>query len=176
MGLDGEARRRMTAVDATATIGGSVGRKLLGGFDGAHTLQQIGLKTLRTPTATLTLAKANLKAIAVAPEPARRWKPQPPKLDQDGLTKSIRFRRRAYRPYDLPDRPQSASPRLRQFAMSVVVQSSRSSAARPPGGLVQDACLPDSVQTQRRRPPAGIYARLVGSFSQQAICVVTADA
>jgi hypothetical protein len=63
----------MTAVDATATIGGSVGRKLLGGFDGAHTLQQIGLKTLRTPTATLTLAKASLKAIAVAPEPARRW-------------------------------------------------------------------------------------------------------
>src|ERR1700730_3323308 len=34
----------------------------------AHTLQQIGLKTLRTPTATLTLAEASLKAIAVAPE------------------------------------------------------------------------------------------------------------
>jgi hypothetical protein len=52
----------------------------------AHTLQQIGLKTLRTPAATLTLAEASLKAIAVAPEdiPARRWKPQPPKLDQDG--------------------------------------------------------------------------------------------
>jgi hypothetical protein len=44
----------------------------------AHTLQQIGLKTLRTPTATLTLAEASLKAIAVAPEeiPARWWKPQ----------------------------------------------------------------------------------------------------
>ena len=42
----------------------------------AHTLQQIGLKTLRTPTATLTLADASLKAIAVAPEdiPARWWK------------------------------------------------------------------------------------------------------
>jgi hypothetical protein len=50
----------------------------------AHTLQQIGRKTLRTPTATLTLAEASLKAIAVAPEdiPARWWKPQPPKLDQ----------------------------------------------------------------------------------------------
>jgi hypothetical protein len=54
----------------------------------AHTLQQIGLKTLRTPTATLSLAEASLKAIAIAPEdiPARWWKPQPPKLDQDGLT------------------------------------------------------------------------------------------
>jgi hypothetical protein len=55
----------------------------------ALTLQQIGLKTLRTPTATLTLAEASLKAIAVAREdiPARWWKPQSPKLDQDGLTK-----------------------------------------------------------------------------------------
>ncbi len=63
----------------------------------AHTLLQIGLKTLRTPTATLTLAEASLKAIAVAPEeiPARWWKPQPPKLDQDGLTKSIRAREKA---------------------------------------------------------------------------------
>jgi hypothetical protein len=34
----------------------------------AHTPQQIGLKTLRTPTATLTLAEASLKAIAVAPK------------------------------------------------------------------------------------------------------------
>jgi hypothetical protein len=58
----------------------------------AHTLQQIGLKTLRTPTA-ITLAEASLKAIAIAPEdiPARWWKPQPPKLDQDGLTKAIRI-------------------------------------------------------------------------------------
>jgi hypothetical protein len=63
----------------------------------AHTLQQIGLKTLRTPTATLTLAEASLKAIALAPEeiPACWWKPQPPKLDQDGLTKAVRAREKA---------------------------------------------------------------------------------
>ena len=63
----------------------------------AHTLHQFGLKSLRTPTATLTLAEANLKAIAVAPEdiPARWWKPQPPKLDQDGLTKAVRAREKA---------------------------------------------------------------------------------
>ncbi len=63
----------------------------------AHTLQQIGLKTLRTPTATLPIAEAGLKAIAVAPEeiPARWWKPQPPKLDQDGLTKAVRAREKA---------------------------------------------------------------------------------
>jgi hypothetical protein len=64
----------------------------------AHTLQQIGLKTLRTPTA-ITLAEASLKAIAIAPEdiPARWWKPQPPKLDQDGLTKAIRTLSRVIR-------------------------------------------------------------------------------
>jgi hypothetical protein len=63
----------------------------------AHTLHQIGLKTLRTPTATFSLAEASLKAIAVAPEdiPARWWKPQPPKLDQDGLTKAVRAREKA---------------------------------------------------------------------------------
>ena len=63
----------------------------------AHTLLQIGLKTLRTPTATLTIAEASLKAIAVVPEdiPARWWKPQPPKLDQDGLTKAVRARDKA---------------------------------------------------------------------------------
>jgi hypothetical protein len=63
----------------------------------AHTLQQIGLKTLRTPTSTLTIAEASIKAIALAPEeiPARWWKPQPPKLDQDGLTKAIRAREKA---------------------------------------------------------------------------------
>ena len=46
----------------------------------AHTLHQIGLK-----------------AIAVAPEeiPACWWKPQPPKLDQDGLTKAVRAREKA---------------------------------------------------------------------------------
>jgi hypothetical protein len=63
----------------------------------APTLHQIGLNTLRTPTATLTVADSSLKAIAVAPEdiPARWWKPQPPKLDQEGLTKSIRAREKA---------------------------------------------------------------------------------
>ncbi len=63
----------------------------------AHTLQQIGLKTLRTPTATLTIAEASLKAIAVTPEdiPARWWKAQPPKLDQEGLTKAVRAREKA---------------------------------------------------------------------------------
>jgi len=52
---------------------------------------------LRTPTSTLSLAEASLKAIAVAPEDilARWWKPQPPKLDQDGLTKAIRARDKA---------------------------------------------------------------------------------
>jgi hypothetical protein len=62
-------------------------------------LQQIGLKTLRTPTSTLTIMEASLKAIAIAPEeiPARWWKPQPPKLDQDGLTKAIRARDKALR-------------------------------------------------------------------------------
>ena len=61
----------------------------------AHTLQQIDRKTLRTPTSTLTIAEASLKAIAIAPEdiPARWWKPQPPKLDQDGLTKAVAFLR-----------------------------------------------------------------------------------
>jgi hypothetical protein len=72
----------------------------------AHTLQQVGLKTLRTPTSTLILADASLKAIAVAPEdiPARWWKPQPPKLDQDGLTKAIRAREKALKEAEaIPD-------------------------------------------------------------------------
>jgi hypothetical protein len=72
----------------------------------AHTLQHIGLKTLRTPTSTLTLADASLKAIAAAPEdiPARWWKPQPPKLDQDGLTKAIRAREKALKEAEaIPD-------------------------------------------------------------------------
>jgi hypothetical protein len=72
----------------------------------AHTLQQIGLKTLRTPTSTLSIAEASLKAIAVAPEdiPARWWKPQPPKLDQDGLTKAIRAREKALKEAEaIPD-------------------------------------------------------------------------
>jgi hypothetical protein len=72
----------------------------------AHTLQQVGLKTLHTPTSTLILADASLKAIAVAPEdiPARWWKPQPPKLDQDGLTKAIRAREKALKEAEaIPD-------------------------------------------------------------------------
>jgi hypothetical protein len=71
----------------------------------AHTLRQIGLKTLRTPTATLTLAEASL-TIVVAPEdiPARWWKPQPPKLDQDELTKAIRARDNALKEAEaIPD-------------------------------------------------------------------------
>jgi hypothetical protein len=65
----------------------------------AHALQQIGLKILRTPTSTLSIAEASLKAIAVAPEDisARWWKPQPPKLDQDGLTKAVRVRDKAFK-------------------------------------------------------------------------------
>jgi hypothetical protein len=53
--------------------------------------------SILTPTATLTLAEASLKAIPIAPEdiPARWWKPQLPKLDQDGLTKTIRARDKA---------------------------------------------------------------------------------
>jgi hypothetical protein len=39
----------------------------------AHTPQQIGLKTLRTPTSTLILAEASLKAIAVAPVDIPSW-------------------------------------------------------------------------------------------------------
>jgi Siphovirus Gp157 len=72
----------------------------------AHALQQIGLKILRTPTSTLTLAEASLKAIAVAPEdiPARWWKPQPPKLDQEGLSKAIRAREKAIKEAEaIPD-------------------------------------------------------------------------
>jgi hypothetical protein len=65
----------------------------------AHALHQTGLKTLMTPTSTLTVADAAIKAIPVAPEdiPARYWKPQPPKLDQDALTKAIRDRDKALR-------------------------------------------------------------------------------
>lgn len=65
----------------------------------AHALHQIGLKTLRTPTSTLSVTEASVKAIAIAPEeiPARWWKAQPPKLDQDALTKAIRVREKALR-------------------------------------------------------------------------------
>jgi Siphovirus Gp157 len=80
----------------------------------AHTLQQIGLKTLRTPTATLSLAQVSLKAIPVAPEeiPACWWKPQPPKLDQEGLTKSIRAREKALKEAEVLTDPEERDPAL----------------------------------------------------------------
>jgi hypothetical protein len=51
--------------------------------------RQIGLKILRTPSTTLTIAEASLNAIAVAPEdiPACWWKPQPPKPIKTGSPK-----------------------------------------------------------------------------------------
>ncbi len=60
-------------------------------------LNQIGLKTLRTPTSTLSITSAPIKAIVVTPEdvPSRWWRPQAPKLDQDALTKAIRAREKA---------------------------------------------------------------------------------
>lgn len=63
----------------------------------AHALHQIGLKTLRTPTSTLTVTEALIKAVPITPEeiPARYWKPQLPKLDQDALTKAVRARDKA---------------------------------------------------------------------------------
>jgi hypothetical protein len=72
----------------------------------AHALHQIGLKTLRTPTSTLSVTEASIKAIAIAPEdiPSRWWKAQPPKLDQDALTKAIRVREKALREAEaMPD-------------------------------------------------------------------------
>jgi hypothetical protein len=62
-----------------------------------HALDQIGLKTLRTPTSTLTVTEAAIKAVPITPEdiPSQYWKPQPPKLDQDALTKAIRAREKA---------------------------------------------------------------------------------
>ncbi len=76
-------------------------RRLLG-----HTLDQIGLKTLRTPTSTLTISEAGVKAIAIEPAeiPARWWRPQPPKPDQEGLTRAIRARKTALTALDhIPD-------------------------------------------------------------------------
>jgi hypothetical protein len=78
----------------------------------AHTLHQIGL--LRTPTATLTVMEASLRAIAIAAEdiPARWWKPQPTKLDQDGLTKSIRAREQALKEAEALTDPEERGPAL----------------------------------------------------------------
>lgn len=63
----------------------------------AHALEQLGLKTLRLPTATLSIIETAIKAIPIAPEeiPSRFWRPQAPKLDQEGLTKAIRAREKA---------------------------------------------------------------------------------
>lgn len=65
-------------------------------------LHQIGLRTLRTPTSTLTVAEALIKAVPITPEdiPSRYWKPQPPKLDQDALTKAVRAREKALKDAD----------------------------------------------------------------------------
>ena len=59
--------------------------------------------------------EASIKAIAIAPEeiPARWWKPQPPKLDQDGLTKAIRAREKALKEAELISDPDQ---RLRALA------------------------------------------------------------
>jgi Siphovirus Gp157 len=77
----------------------------------AHALHQIGLKTLRTPTSTLSVTEASVKAIAIAPEdiPSRWWKAQPPKLDQDRLTKAIRAREKALKEAEAISDPEDRS-------------------------------------------------------------------
>jgi hypothetical protein len=62
-----------------------------------HALDEAGLKTLRTPTSTLSVRDAGVKAIVVAPEdiPSSYWRAQPPRLDQDALTKAVRAREKA---------------------------------------------------------------------------------
>lgn len=75
----------------------------------AHALSQIGVKTLRTPTATLTLSQAPIKAIVLSPEeiPSTWWKAQAPRLDQEALTKAIRARCKALEQAEaLPDGPE----------------------------------------------------------------------
>jgi len=103
----------------------------------AHTLQQIGLKSLRTPTATLTLAEASLKAIAVAPEdiPACWWKPQPPKLDQDRLTKAIRTRDKALKEAEALTDPEERGRALAEVTARPGSNRGRSSDRRLAAGL-----------------------------------------
>jgi hypothetical protein len=62
-----------------------------------HAFHEAGIKSLRTPTATLSIREAGIKAIVVATEevPSRYWKAQPPKLDQEALTKAVRAREKA---------------------------------------------------------------------------------
>ena len=91
------AAERLTARRRAAENRIELKRRLL-----VHALDQVGLKTLRTPTSTLTVTEAAIKAVAVSPEdiPSRYWKPQPPKLDQDALTKAVRAREKAVREAD----------------------------------------------------------------------------
>lgn len=91
------AAERLTARRRSAENRIDLKRRLL-----AHALHQIGLKTLRTATSTLTVTDAAIKAIPITPEdiPSRYWKPQPPKLDQDALTKAIRARDKALKEAD----------------------------------------------------------------------------
>ena len=91
------AAERLTARRRAAENRIELKRRLL-----VHALDQVGLKTLRTPTSTLTVTEAPIKAVAISPEdiPSRYWKPQPPKLDQDALTKAIRAREKAIREAD----------------------------------------------------------------------------
>ncbi len=91
------AAERLTARRRSAENRIDLKRRLL-----AHALHQIGLKTLRTATSTLTVTDAAIKAIPITPEeiPSRYWKPQPPKLDQDALTKAVRARDKALKEAD----------------------------------------------------------------------------
>ena len=91
------AAERLTARRRAAENRIELKRRLL-----VHALDQVGLKTLRTPTSTLTVTEAPIKAVAISPEDilSRYWKPQPPKLDQDALTKAIRAREKAIREAD----------------------------------------------------------------------------
>lgn len=82
-----------------------------------HAFHEAGLKTLRTPTSTLSIREAGIKAIVLAAEevPARYWKPQPPKLDQDALTKAVRAREKALRELDAMSEPEE-----RQHALAAI--------------------------------------------------------
>jgi hypothetical protein len=85
----------------------------------AHTLHQVGLKTLRTPTATLSLAEASLKAIAVAPEDISRRaggsRSRPNSIRTGSPRRSARGRKHSRRPRPSRTRKNAArrSPRSR---------------------------------------------------------------
>jgi hypothetical protein len=82
-----------------------------------HALDEAGLKTLRTPTSTLSIRDAGIKAIAVAPEdiPSSYWKAQPPKLDQEALTRAVRAREKA-----LKEAEALSDPNERERALATV--------------------------------------------------------